>query len=236
MEHIIVLPYWCEKEVNNFLQILNRWELFCQTKETYRFLIARRFDAQENADLINACKKHAPAESISCDRYPWVGWPAGANGMFKHVMETINEKPNDGGFVYWFEHDVIPIYIDWMDWLAKMWKPELSVLGQYMSPPWINLHQMPMNPNVNGTACYNKRLASNPAVQMITQDKCFDFTLSELVPAHGGKIIQLPLLYDLWFMMPDWVGRCDLTKLMINGIKEINQREIVIQYILKNRD
>lgn len=237
MRHILVLPYWCEKEVRNFLQVLGRWEDLCRTEVDYSFVIARRFDAEESAELVEACSRFAPTTSMVCDRYRWEGWPAGANGMFRHVMEVIEEsEEKDGGFVFWFEHDVVPIYADWLDWLQKIWQPDLSVMGQYMSPPWINLHQAPMKPNINGTACYGKSLAKNRAFQAINKEVCFDFTLSDLLPPNGGRCMALPLIQDLWFFMPDWVFRCDLTKLMVNGIKEINQRERVIQYILKNRD
>lgn len=236
MRHIIALPYWCDKEVGNFLQVLGRWGDLCQTKVEYSFLVARRFDAPERPDLLEACARHAPTRSFCCDRYKWQGWPAGANGMFRHVMEAVAEEEQDGGFLFWFEHDVIPIYADWLDWFERVWEPGLAVAGQYMSPPWINLHRAPMEPNINGTAMYSKSLGSGPAVREIVPGTPFDFTLSEALPRQGARTLAMPLLFDLWFFMPDWVRRCDLTRLMINGIKEINQRERVIRYILENRD
>lgn len=237
MNNILVLPYWCDKEIRNYIQVLDRWDDLCRTDVNYSFLVARRFDAPEDSEIVAACEKHAPTKSLVCTRYQWEGWPGGANGMFKHVMEFVNEtEEKDGGFVFWFEHDVIPIHEDWLTWLSKMWNSELSMMGQYMSPPWINLHQVPMRPNINGTACYAKSLAENGAFKAITKNECFDFTLSDLVVHHGGKVLPLPLLYDLWFFMPDWVKRCDLNKLMINGIKDIDQREKVIKYIIENRD
>jgi hypothetical protein len=236
MNHIIALPYYSEKETNNFYQILSRWTLFCETSIDYSFLIVRRFDIAENSTILKECEKYAPTQSIVCSNYQWTGWPAGANGMFKHALEHINNnETKDGGFVFWFEHDVIPININWLNWLDKLWSTEFSVMGQYMSPPWINLHQVPMIPNVNGTAAYNKELANNKAFDKIIPNKPFDFTLSEELSQHEGKVCALPLLYDLWFFMPDWVDRCDMTKLMINGIKSFDQREQIIQYILRHR-
>lgn len=238
MNHIIVLPYYCDKEIQNFLQLLQRWNLFCKSECSYSFLIASRFDVSSSSELEYECSKYAPTTSIICDKYQWSGWPAGANGMFRHVMEAIEEQQNkDGGFVFWFEHDVIPIYHNWLDWLHKMWSPQIHMMGQYMSPPWINLHNIKMPININGTACYSKNFASLQAFQDIEPNIPFDYTLSESLSKYGeAKTLALPLFQDLWFFMPDWVNRCDLTKLMINGIKEINQREKVIQYILKNRD
>lgn len=237
MKHIIVLPYWCDKEVANFMQVVGRWEMFCRSEVEYSFVVARRFDAEESVELVGACSKHAPTKSIVCDRYRWDGWPGGANGMFRHVMEVVKESEDkDGGFVFWFEHDVIPIYLNWLHWLDRMWSPELSMMGQYMSPPWINLHRLPMPPNINGTACYSKDLADGPSLSEVGRESPFDYILKDALPRHGRKSLALPLLQDLWFFMPDWVERCDLTKLMVNGIKEINQRERVIQYILRNRD
>lgn len=236
MKHILVLPYWCDKEVQNFLQILSRWDALCRTDVSYSFMVAKRHDVPESRELVEACRERAPTRVVSCDMYKWTGWPGGANGMFRHVMEALAVEEDDGGFVFWFEHDVVPIYADWLSWLDRVWNPELSMAGQYMSAPWINLHQAPMKPNINGTAMYSKSIGKSPAMKEILPDRPFDFVLSESLPKHGAKVLPMPLLFDLWFFMPDWVYRCDLTKLMINGIKEINQRERVIEYILKNRD
>lgn len=237
MRHIIVLPYWCEKEVAHFMQVLGRWDQFCQTDVEYSFLVARRFDAPEAPEVLEVCGRHAPTESLVCDRYRWKGWPQGANGMFRHVMEHVGETaPQDGGFFYWFEHDIIPIYADWLTWLHKTWKPEASMAGHYTSAPWINMHNLQLSPHISGSACFNKALARSPAAGLIGTETPFEFTLFEELQKCGGKLMLLPLLYDMWFLMPDWVKRCDLNRLMINGIKEAGQREVIIQYILKNRD
>lgn len=237
MKHIIALPYWCENEIKNFLQVLRRWDLFCVTDVPYSFLIVKRFDAPPHDELLETCSALAPTDVISCDKYPWTGWPAGCNGMFKQTMEHVLEhETKDGGFLFWFEHDVIPIYSTWLTWLHKTWQPDLAFMGQYISPPWINLHRAPMPPSITGTALFGKNLAANPAFQQIVQNVPLDYTLSEALPKNGAKIAPMALLFDLWFFMPDWVARCDLTKLMINGIKEYHQREKVIGYILKNRD
>ncbi len=237
-EHIIALPYWCEKEVDNFLQLLDRWPDFCRASAPYRFLLVKRFDTEPSSRLFSACERHAPTTELDCSKYPWKGWPGGANGMFKNAMEHVAETyTNTAGFLFWFEHDVIPIQPDWLDWLSRSWQERFSIMGHFVTQEWINMHhvQSHYKPYFSGSACYSKHLVHSPAFTGIAEKGCFDVHLTfECVKARNVTN-KMWHLFDLYFFMPPWSKSCDLNKLMLNGAKEFRQREVLIQYILENR-
>jgi hypothetical protein len=237
-EHIIALPYWCEQEVDNFLQLLDRWADFCDATAPYRFLLVKRFDTEPSARLFAACERHAPTTELDCTTYRWKGWPGGANGMFKNAMEHVAENYSARpGFLFWFEHDVIPIQPDWLDWLSRGWEERFSIMGHFVTQEWINEHhvQKHYKPYFSGSACYNKQLVHSPAFQTITEQGCFDVHLTFECEKAQNSTHKLWHLFDLYFFMPPWARRCDINKLMLNGAKEFSQREKIIQYILENR-
>lgn len=237
-EHIIALPYWCRSEVDNFLQVLDRWPEFCKTDVPYRFILAKRFDTESDPRLLAACEKFAPAEELNCLRYPWQGWPSGANGMFRHTMEHAAEHYGaTSGFVFWFEHDVIPIQPDWLQWLHKDWDERYSLMGHFVTQNWINEYHVEQHykPYFSGSACYNKQLMHSPAFLSVTDKGCFDVRLTYATEQVGNLTKKLWHMFDLYFFMPPWAKRCDVSKLMLNGAKDYKQRAVLIDYILENR-
>jgi hypothetical protein len=237
-EYVIALPYWCAQEVDNFLQVLSQWENFCQTSVPYQFLIARRFDTKPDPRLSDACSKYAPTEEISCDAYPWLGYPAGANGMFKSVMEHAAEKHGaTGGFVFWFEHDVIPIHADWLTHLADWWSERYLFMGQFVPQEWINENgvQRQYKPYFSGSACFNKHFTQSPLFDDIHEQHAFDSYVSGRLQEVDHVVHPIPHMFDLFFFMPPWSKCCNLNKLMVNGAKNFDQRRHLIKYILENR-
>lgn len=237
-EHIIALPYWCTKEVDNFLQVLSRWSEFCSDRVPYRFLLVKRFDTAPDRRLFDACQAFAPTEELDCVRYPWKGWPGGANGMFRNTMEFVAEKySNKPGFVFWFEHDVIPIQKDWLYWLDQNWSERLTILGHFVTQGWINEHHVEKHykPYFSGSACYHKQLVYSPAFAAVAERGCFDVRLTDATQRAQNITQKMWHLFDIYFFMPQWTNRCDLTKLMLNGAKNYTQRQALIDYILENR-
>lgn len=237
-EHIIALPYWCEKEVDNFLQVLKRWPDFCRAAVPYRFLLVKRFDTTPSARLMAACQKHAPTTELDCTQYPWKGWPSGANGMFKSALEhAATQYGNTPGFLFWFEHDVIPIQPHWLNWLHSHWEERFSLMGHFVTQEWINEYhvQKQYKPYFSGSACYNKQLVHSPAFAAVQEKGCFDVLLTYEFVKTNNIAHKLWHMFDLYFFMPQWARRCNVNKLMLNGAKDFKQRESLINYILENR-
>lgn len=237
-EYVLVLPYWCDEEINNFVQLFSRWDDFCKTEKKYRFLIARRFDIKENKKLRDLCEKYAPTEEISCESYPWSGYPAGANGIFKSVIEHVQENySNTGGFVFWFEHDVIPIHADWLTHLSDWWSERYLFMGQLVTQEWISENgvQGMYKPYFSGSACFNKYFLKSPLFNEINEQLAFDVFTSLKYKEFDHSIHNIPHMFDLFFFMPPWSKFCNLNKLMVNGAKNFEQRKYLINYILENR-
>ena len=239
MTHIIALPYWCEDEIKNFLQVLERWPELCKTEEQYKFLIVARFDAPPADELIAACSKYAPAALLRCTRYNWTGHPSGANGMFRQTMETVIAESDDPGFLFWFEHDLIPIQPDWLTHLANSWEAvnaqnNIVMMGHHVSQTWIDSYEVGSRyiPYISGSACYHKAIFEHPVFLHITEQRCFDVVLSLELQKYKHSVRHIWHMFDLWFFMPPWASKCDKNCLMINGAKKYEQRAKLIDFIL----
>jgi hypothetical protein len=240
--HIIALPYWCEEEIKNFLQVLERWPEFCQTDAEYKFLIVGRFDAPNPQPLVDVCSKHASTSVLRCDRYQWTGHPGGANGMFRQTMETVLSEAGDHKFLFWFEHDLIPINANWLTHLAKAWgatkeADNVVMMGHHVTQSWIDSYEVRERyiPYISGSACYHKAISEHPVFSQITEERCFDVLLSLALKNFKGSVRQLWHMFDLWFFMPPWASQCDLNCLMLNGAKDYEQRAKLIDFILARR-
>lgn len=240
MTHIIALPYWCEDEIKNFLQVLERWPEFCKTEEPYKFLIVARFDAPDPAPLVDVCSKYASTAVLRCDRYNWIGHPGGANGMFRQTMETVLAEAAEPGFLFWFEHDLIPIQPDWLTHLSNAWgatkeNDHIVMMGHHVTQSWIDSYEVRTRyiPYISGSACYHKGIAEHPSFMQITEQRCFDVVLSLALQQFKNSVRQIWHMFDLWFFMPPWASVCDKNCLMLNGAKQYEQRAKLIDFILK---
>lgn len=242
MGHIIAIPYWHEAEIKNFMQVFSVWDKLCVTKCDYSFLVVARHDAPSSDQLIEVCAKYAPTNFLRCDKYSWTGHPSGANGMFKNTMEYLVEsnKAIESDFLFWFEHDIVPIHSDWLDWLDKLWfnhnDNSTLMMGHYINRVWIETFNLSnfYKPYISGSACYKQTLANHQSFESIKEKGCFDVELSNELLLKYPKLTRIVWnLFDLWFFVPPWADNYDTNKLLANGIKDYSQREIIIQNIVE---
>ena len=179
MKHIILLHYYCEAEIERYLQIAEFLREYSRCRADYEFLLLAASCISPSQVLQDAYSKIAPAKTLSGQK-TMNGHLAGANAAFWEGMEYINNNyEKDGGFVFWLESDMLPIKKNWVDLLELEWKkhPGILVMGLYI--PWLIDPRVECNlitPHINGGGCYVKYLDS--IIPISYKNPAFDMHLS----------------------------------------------------------
>ncbi|MBN1689341.1 MAG: hypothetical protein JW893_09580 [Candidatus Omnitrophica bacterium] len=169
MRHIVVLPYYSDEEVQVFHEIADIWKVLTKTECDYTFLLVSRFDRKPDEGLLRKYLEIAPTQSIRSTtegrgiKKPDVGFKVeGPTAMFWDAVEFVSQNfPHDGGFMLWFEYDMVPLVPDWLDRLEKEWKISRYVLmGKLIDREWAKENIPSQSDNIvkhiNGGACYSK--------------------------------------------------------------------------------
>lgn len=169
MKHIIVFPYYSNYEIKRFMQIAKIWKKLTKTKLDYEFLLSARYDIEPSKTLEKEFSKIASTKSIQSQtrgagiRFPAKGFDIeGPTAMFWDTMEYVNNNyPNDGGFILWFEYDMVPLTPLWLDRLDEEWRTgNYITMGRLIDRNWVVKHNpgwLPdMREHINGGACYSK--------------------------------------------------------------------------------
>lgn len=178
--HTIVLPFWCDNEVDRFARIAACWPELTQSDVKHDFLLIARVDyTARPVALIQTLERHAPVEYIRCEG-PLVYRNAGhyhfprTSPMWVHAIERMRARySTDDEFFLWFEADMMFTDPHWLDRLDAEWLEHKPLaLGPKVETPHAR-------PHLNGGSCYVKNISDYAAVQRFRISKRpFDIELS----------------------------------------------------------
>lgn len=165
MRHVVILPYFCEEEVDRYLKIVYHMASYPAQQCDWQFLLAASPRIEPSARLKKACEQVAATESFQCPTQVF-GYPEGPTAMFWDAMEYLDRQtPDDGGFGLWLESDMAPVEADWMDRLHEEWcegTPPM-LMGCYVPHVYkqrlLRRRKLLLEDHVNGGACYAKKFA-----------------------------------------------------------------------------
>ncbi len=158
--HVIVLPYFCQNEVERYLKIAHRLRQFPRPNCNIHFLLANSPRIEPDSRLYRSYSQIAPCTSFACPTQVF-GYPAGPTAMYWDAMEFVAEKFNGSdGFCLWLESDMAPVKADWIDRLSVEWFTGKRPLMMGCHVPDIYKRRIFRRPklilraHVNGGACY----------------------------------------------------------------------------------
>lgn len=165
-KHIVILPYFCQEEVDRYIKIAQRLKAFPVSCVDCDFLLASSPRTQTNDALVAAYSELGTTIAFACPTQIF-GYPEGPGAMFWDCMEYIsNHYQGNDGFSLWLESDMAPIKPDWIDRLSEEWYSGLEtpvMMGCYV--PEVYKHRvfkkrkLILHPHINGGACYSMDFA-----------------------------------------------------------------------------
>lgn len=238
MKHIIVLPYYCRKEVSIYLEIACIWKHLAQTKVEYEFLLVARYDMKPSNVLEKEFSKIGQVRSIQClSKGRGIKEPEkGANiegptAMFWETMQYINNNyAKDKGFILWFESDMVPLTCDWLDKLEEEWNSgDYVIMGRLIDKEWV-ARFMPewlpyMVEHINGGACYCKDFYEKIPKNNFNMLNSWDKEIFEYIKSHyrykATDLIELRPYLKTMTCPPE------KESVLLHGIKDSSAREYV---------
>lgn len=241
MKYIIIIPYYCQREIDAFLDLASIWPKLTNTNLKYEFLLSCRWDSEMSNVLEQKFSSIVPTTHIRCvtkgvgiRKSSQGSTVEGPTAMFWDTLEYINEHySNDGGFVFWLEWDMVPVVPSWLDQLAAEWhKKGYVIMGRFIDRKWIKrnipkrvkLDNLPRH--INGGACYCKDFCTK-----VTRDDCnltipWDIDIFQYIDGH------LPYratdLIELRFWNNQTMFSYPKSKtVLLHGIKDSSVRDFV---------
>lgn len=165
--HVIVLPYFCDEEVERYLRIAQRLAQFPKPAIPCDFLLAASPRTEHSSRLEDAYSQLGTTIPFQCPTQIF-GYPEGPTAMFWDCMEFIADQyAGQRGFALWLESDMAPIKSDWIDRLSDEWFqcPELPIMmGCFVPDVYSHTLFRPstlvVHKHINGGACYSMDFAS----------------------------------------------------------------------------
>lgn len=159
--HIVILPYFCQEEVDRYQLIADRLAQFPKPDCKVTYLLASSPKTETSQALVDTYSKLGDAIPFACPTQIF-GYPEGPGAMFWDCMKFIEDNFGDNdGFSLWLESDMAPIKPDWLDRLSEEWYagretpvmmgcfvPEVYKYRIWKKPKLI------LHPHINGGACY----------------------------------------------------------------------------------
>ena len=196
--HTIILPYFCDAEIERYELILEHIYRLGQQQVDYEFLLAASPKISPSERLMAAASRVAPSRHFACPSQVF-GYPEGPSAMFWDCMCHLAEGRGRTGFALWMESDMCPIKPDWLDQLDRDWEAcgDIFVMGCVV--PQVNRHQRTpvvgrfsnkfqhkrwVTQHVNGGACYRCDLVRHMPSDF--RDGLFDVRLGEILGEMGG--------------------------------------------------
>lgn len=212
MSHTIILPYFCQEEVDRYLKIVDHIQRLSQQNQSgnvskleaevsFQFLLAAspRFECSQALEA--ACQAVAPTHSFQCPTQVF-GYPEGPSAMFWDSMEYVGQHlADDSSFALWLESDMIPVKPDWIQRLDEEWKSESDiplVMGCYVPELYkkrvLREKRLVLHEHINGGACYHTGLAKILPVDI--RDEVFDMAVYREAKKVGLTICSEQIMFS----------------------------------------
>ena len=228
-KHIIILPYFCQEEIDRYLHIAARIKTFPKSNATCDFLLASSPRTKTSQALIEAFSELGTTIPFACPTQIF-GYPEGPGAMFWDCMDFIeqNYKSNDG-FSLWLESDMAPIKPDWIDRLSDEWYGEHQtpvMMGCYVPEVYkYRLFKQPkliLHPHINGGACYSMDFAAQ--MPQAARTGVFDMAVYQF----AKKLGRARFTRQIAFSTNDRVRRdmADDDKVLLHGFMQEKDRFI----------
>ncbi|MEM7455121.1 MAG: hypothetical protein AAF456_12290 [Planctomycetota bacterium] len=159
--HVIILPYYCQDEIDRYLKIARHLGGMARPKCSFSFLLAASPLADLSSELFHAFSAIAPTHQFKCPTQIF-GYPEGPTAMYWDAMDYIADNFAEyRGFSLWLESDMCPVQEDWLDRLSDEWFDgnEPVLMGCFV--PEVFKHRIfrkpkkILDPHINGGACYS---------------------------------------------------------------------------------
>lgn len=226
---IIVFPFWCQEEVEQYCWLMERWHNTTKTDKEYQFLLLGRFDFRGDASkLFELCSKHAVTKYKTLTGSK-VGHPLGCNEMWAKGMIELKRMGNVE-FGFWMEYDVMPKDPEWFNHLHDKWDPELLVCGHLVTDEWLDANgfcpakrkQNNWGEHVNGAAMYNPDIVKWIRNEYRYFTKAWDVKIYERIPKSFFKGFPM---YD--FRINPGRTKNSTDGLLIHGVKTLQEKREV---------
>lgn len=190
--YTIILPYYCQEEVDRYLRIADHLMELGAQETRYEFLLAASPKIRPNRDMEKRLSRIAPTTSFSCPTQIF-GYPEGPTAMYWDCMDYLaeNSSDDDQGFGLWLESDMIPVKPNWLDAIVSDWHSDSKTPWQMGALiPDVYKHRFLKRPrkwiaaHVNGGACYNRQFAK--LIPESAKKEVFDVAIYQHVLAAGG--------------------------------------------------
>ena len=159
MKHLIVIPFYCEAEIDRYCQIAAHLRRMPKQVTPFRFLVAASHRAPSSHRIVEAYSRITDVVEYRCQK-DVPGYPQGPTQMFwetfDHIAGLCNGTP---GFSLWLESDMVPVKPDWVDRLSSQWKEQPDCLIMGLRVPVLHRQRFLGRPkaskeHINGGACY----------------------------------------------------------------------------------
>lgn len=200
MRHVIVIPYISVEEESRFLKIGQYLKRHNDNAASFEFLFVTK-NIDPSKEVLEVFSGIAP---VKCYRPKAVfnSYPEGPDEFFWKTMDYINAGyEKDGGFVLWFESDMIPKSQGWLDLIELEWKQfsDVLIMGLYFPAKYIAKVNGFVLAHINGGAAYSKDLAK--AVPVELRGKYFDISLFQSIKStkkyHKSELFKFSHRYSL---------------------------------------
>lgn len=202
MAHTIILPYFCEEEVQRYQKIVRHIQAMGQQACDFNFLLAASPRMEPSKALLETCEEVAPCFSFQCPTQVF-GYPQGPTAMFWDAMEYVEAHlcQNESDFALWLESDMVPVKPNWLDRLDQEWRSEKEtpiVMGCYIPELYktrlLRARRLVLHEHINGGACYHKRLAS--LMPQSIRDEVFDMAIYREAKEIGTVVCSEQIMFS----------------------------------------
>jgi hypothetical protein len=227
--NVVILPYFCEEEVERYLKIAEKISTFPRPDQYCEFLLAaspRTTTSQRLIDAYSALGKTTAFQSPT----QIFGYPEGPTAMFWDCMDFLSENfSNSSGFGLWLESDMAPTQPDWLDRLAAEWHggPEKPIMMGCFVPDVYRkrLFKRPrliLDHHINGGACYAMDFARH--MPESAREGCFDM----VVYRYAHEVGRAKRSRQIAFSTNQRIRRdlSDRGKVLVHGFQQDKDRFI----------
>lgn len=199
--HVIILPYYCEEEIERYLKVAACLKRFGTQSAQYRFLLAASPRIAPSRRLHEAFAQIAPVVDFSCPTQI-SGYPQGPTAMFwdcmEHIAQTDRKTP---GFGLWLESDMAIVKPDWLDRLSAEWMSRDRtplMMGCFVPNVYrrriFRGRKHILHAHINGGACYAKDFAVRMPPE--ARQGVFDMSVYPHVAKAGGAKLTKQICFS----------------------------------------